>query len=183
MLGGDRFDVDLEIAHDALDDVATQPVVCGHRHPADGREAIGLDLPRVGGGGRSVLDIALRQRTDRARAEPDQRRRSVGRIALEAALEPPRRRRAGQRVARQGIMIKADRDIAAFLGEHAVDGVELGVALDRAGATAPPGSGSLHPGRLEGYIFWTELERKQRVIPLAQRRRLPCARRSAPWPL
>ncbi len=47
MFGRDGVDIDLEIAHHAFDDVASQPVVGAERDPADGREAFGPDFRRA----------------------------------------------------------------------------------------------------------------------------------------
>ena len=70
VFGRDGVDIDLEIAHDALDNVAPHPVVGAHGDPADGREATGFDLLGVGRRGRRVLHVALRQRPDRAQPNP-----------------------------------------------------------------------------------------------------------------
>ncbi len=54
MLRGNRLEIDLEIAHHALDHVAPQRVFGHERHASDCRQAAGLDLPGVGGGGRRL---------------------------------------------------------------------------------------------------------------------------------
>src|SRR5271165_2636745 len=52
MLAGDRVEVDFEIAHHPLDDVAAQPVVWVQSYASHDRQAVSFDLAGVGGGGR-----------------------------------------------------------------------------------------------------------------------------------
>ena len=133
MRGGERDDVDVEVAHQPLDQVAPQPVVGGQRDAAHDRQPARFDRLGIGERGRRVLHVALRQRADRAGAEADQRRRGIVGVALERAMQLARRRRFRHRVAGARVMVEADRDVAAFLGQHAMDRVLLGEARQRPG--------------------------------------------------
>lgn len=87
MLTADSLQIDGQRAHQPLDDVAPQPVIGRQRQAAHGRQSPGLDGAPIVGEGRRVLNVPLRQGTDRRRAEPDQDGRVVNGITLEIAMQ------------------------------------------------------------------------------------------------
>jgi hypothetical protein len=75
MFGRDGVEIDLEIAHDALDDVAPQPVGA-EVNPRKGRETIGSDRLGVSRRSRRVLDVAMSRSRSRRIPQGLTRRRS-----------------------------------------------------------------------------------------------------------
>ena len=82
MTRADVAEIGAELAHDAFDDVGAQPVVVGEPIAFRGGQMARADALRIGADLHLVLDIALRQMSDRARAEAEQNFALVGGVAL-----------------------------------------------------------------------------------------------------
>ena len=108
MLVANGLQVDGQRAHQPLDHVAPQPVVGRQRHAPRGRQSSRLDgAPVVGERGR-VLNVPLRQGTDRGCAEADQDGRVINGITLEIAPKPAGFQSRRKVVGGQGEMVETD---------------------------------------------------------------------------
>jgi len=107
--GGDSGEIDRKIAHEAFNDAPAQAVVVGQGHaPHRGEPAVRGRLA-IGDGARSILDIALRQRSDGGGSEADEGGRVVGGVPLEVPVQPALALAQDERIIRLRKMVDADR--------------------------------------------------------------------------
>ena len=111
-LAAHLFQVDGEVAHQPFDHMAVHAIVERQGKAARRCQISRLNCGAPDGDRNLVLHIALRQRANGRGAQPDQRRRGVGGIALEVARQCafPRCQRHG--VIGAGIVIQPNRHIA-----------------------------------------------------------------------
>ena len=143
-------EINLQRAHQPLDRLAPHPIFAVQRDSTHGGEAAAVDQPIIGRRGRGVLHISPRQLTDGAGAEAEQHRRVVGGVTMKAAPQFSRRRRLRHRVARLGVMVEADGEIADLLRQNAVDRLLLRKPCIGAGQAFLRDDGLmlLHPGHV-----------------------------------
>src|SRR5579863_2384225 len=79
--------IDLQVAHQPLDDRAAQEVVVGNHPPTTCGQAPGADALTPAGDRRVIWNIALGQVPDRRCSKADKQWRVVRRIALKIAMK------------------------------------------------------------------------------------------------
>src|SRR3954447_13580855 len=115
MTRADIAEIGAELAHDTFDDVGAQPVVVGEPIASRGGQMAGGDALRIGADLYLVLDIALRQMSDRARAEAEQNIALVGGVALKIAPQRALLEGYGHGIAGPREMIEPDLHVTGLL--------------------------------------------------------------------
>ena len=92
---GDAAKVNLELAHQPLDDRAAESIVLAERDAARDRQFAPCQGASIGRYGHQILDITVRQRANGGSAQTDKGGGPIGSVALEIARHVARRRRPG----------------------------------------------------------------------------------------